>query len=154
MPCSPPSRQADIDGLPIFIGEFNHCSICEVVRETFTTDPAARSFHYHPYKKTFQSPVDPTLPPERVYDELYMSDTWIHEDAKIQSIKLGRSVPERDLPRAIAAMAFWSDETVLHPWGQNKAWPVYIFLEINRNGSARHQLLAEAGTLHTSPMSV
>jgi hypothetical protein len=127
VPFSPPSRQANIDGLPLFVGDFNHRSICEVIRETFSTDPAARSFHYHPYKKTFRSPINQTLPPERVYDELYTSDAWIHEDAKIQTIRLDPSVPEHDLPRAIAAMALWSDETVLHPWGQNKAWPVYIF---------------------------
>ena len=32
-----------------------------------------------------------------------------------------------DLPRAIAAIMLWSDETVLNPFGQNSAWPVYIF---------------------------
>ena len=64
---------------------------------------------------------------ERVYDELYTSDTWIREDAKVQTIKLGPSITERDLPRAIAAIMLWSDETVLNPFGQNKAWPVYIF---------------------------
>jgi len=126
-PCVPPFAEADLDGFPVFVGDFHHRSICEVVRETFSLDPAARSFHYHPYEKTYQSPVDPTLPTERVYDELYTSDTWIREDAKIQMMKLGQSVPERDLPRAIAAMMFWSDETVLNPFGQNKAWPVYIF---------------------------
>jgi hypothetical protein len=60
---------------------------------------------------------------------MYTSDTWIREDAKIQTIKLDHSVPasERDLPRAIAAMMVWSDGTILNPFGQNKAWPVYIF---------------------------
>lgn len=126
-PRSPPSTRASLDGFPVFIGDFHHRSICEVIRETFSLDPAARSFHYHPYEKTYKSPVNPTLPAERVYDELYTSDTWIREDAKIQTIKLNQSVPERDLPRAIAAMMLWSDETVLNPFGQNKAWPVYLF---------------------------
>jgi hypothetical protein len=58
---------------------------------------------------------------------VYTSDTWIREDAKIQTIRLGQSAPEPDLPRAIAAMMLWSDETVLNPFGQNKAWPVYLF---------------------------
>lgn len=126
-PCPPPSTQASLDGFPVSIGDFHHRSICEVIRETFSLDPAARLFHYHPYEKTYQSPVNPALQTERVYDELYTSDTWIREDAKIQTIKLSQSIPERDLPRAIAAMMLWSDETVLNPFGQNKAWPIYIF---------------------------
>ena len=122
-----PSTRANLDGFPVSVGHFHHRSICEVIRETFSLDPAARSFHYHPYEKTYCSPVNPTLPTERIYDELYSSDTWIREDARIQTIKLDQSVPERDLPRAIVAMMLWSDETVLNPFGQNKAWPVYIF---------------------------
>lgn len=41
--------------------------------------------------------------------------------------RINPSKPEQDLPRVIAAMMFWSDETVLNPFGQNKAWPVYFF---------------------------
>ena len=126
-PHPPPSAKAHLDGFPILVGKFHHRSICEVIRETFSQDPAARTFHYHPYTKTYQSPSDPARAKERVYDELYTSDTWIREDAKVQTIKLDQSVPEHDLPRAIAAIMVWSDETVLNPFGQNKAWPVYIF---------------------------
>ena len=126
-PRPPPSTKAHLDGFPVLIGNFHHHSICEVIRETFSQDPAARTFHYHPYTKTYQPPSNPTPAMERVYDELYTSDTWIREDAKVQTIKLDQSIPERDLPRAIAAMMVWSDATVLNPFGQNKAWPVYVF---------------------------
>lgn len=122
-----PSAEADLEGHPISIKDFHHRPICEVIRETFSQDPAARAFHYHPFKQTYHSPINPDLPTERVYDELYTSDTWIREDARIQTIKVDASDQERDLPRAIAAMMVWSDETVLNPFGQNKAWPVYIF---------------------------
>ena len=127
VPHPPPSTKAGLDGIPILVGDFHHRSICEVIRETFSQDPAARTFHYHPYEKTYHPPSSPTPTIERVYDELYTSDTWICEDAKVQTVKLDQSVPERYLPRAIAAMMLWSDETVLNPFGQNKAWPVYIF---------------------------
>ena len=126
-PCPPPSKQAGLDGFPVSVGNFHHRSICEVIRETFSLDPATRSFHYHPYEKMYHSPVNSTLPTERVYDELYTSDAWIREDAKIQTIKLNQFAPECNLPRAIVAMMLWSDETVLNPFGQNKAWPVYLF---------------------------
>jgi len=126
-PESPPSKVTSIPGAQIDIPGFRHRSICEVIRETFSQDPAARAFHYHPYEQTYHSPLHPTHPTERVYDEVFTSDAWLHEDAKIQMARIDPSKPEQDLPRVIAAMMFWSDETVLNPFGQNKAWPVYIF---------------------------
>ena len=126
-PCPPPSAEASVDGFPLALGNFHHRSICEVIRETFSSDPAARSFHYHPYTKTYQPPKIPTPQPERVYDEVYTSDAWIREDARIQTIRLGESAPEQELPRAIAGIMLWSDGTILNPFGQNKAWPIYIF---------------------------
>ena len=41
--------------------------------------------------------------------------------------RIDPSKPEQGLPHVVAAMMFWSDETVLNPFGQNKAWPVYLF---------------------------
>ena len=126
-PEPPPSKSTPIPGAQITIPGFWHRSICEVIRETFSQDPAARNFHYHPYKQTYHSPLDPTHPIERVYDEVFTSDAWFDEDVKIQATRIDPSKPEQDLPRVIAAMMFWSDETVLNPFGQNKAWPVYFF---------------------------
>ena len=126
-PHAPLSTEADLEGYPIAINNFHHRPICEVIRETFSQDPTAHTFHYHPYEQAYQSPTNPELPPERVYDELYTSDAWIREDAKIQTIKIKPSNPDRDLPRAIVAAMVWSDETVLNPFGQNKVWLVYIF---------------------------
>jgi hypothetical protein len=126
-PEPPPSTATPIPGAHISIPGFWHRSICEVIRETFSQDPAARAFHYHPYIQTCHSPLDPTRPVERVYDEVFTSDVWLHEDAKIQMAHIDPSKPEQDLPRVIAAMMVWSDETVLNPFGQNKAWPVYLF---------------------------
>lgn len=98
-----------------------------MICETFSQDPAARTFHYHPYEQTYHSPLDPSRPAERVYDEVFSSDAWLREDAKIQMARIDPSKPEPHLPRVIAAMMFWSDETVLNQFGQNKAWPVYFF---------------------------
>ena len=126
-PEPPPSKTTSIPGAQITIPGFCHRSICEVIRETFSQDPAARTFHYHPYKQTCQSPMDPTRPPERVYDEVFTSDAWLHDDAKIQMARLDPSKPEQDLPRVVAAIMLWSDETVLNPFGQNTAWLLYIF---------------------------
>jgi len=126
-PEPPPSKTTPLPGAQIRVPGFWHRSICEVIQETFSQDPAARTFHYHPYEQTYHSPLDPTRPTERVYDEVFTSDAWLREDAKIQMARIDPSKPEQDLPRVIAAMMLWSDETVLNPFGQNKAWPVYIF---------------------------
>ena len=127
VPVPPPSKTTPIPGAQITIPGFLHRSICEVIRETFSQDPTARTFHYHSYKKTYHSPLDPTHPPERVYDEVFTSDAWFHEDTKIQMARIDPSKPDQDLPRVVAAVMFWSDETVLNPFGQNTAWPVYFF---------------------------
>ena len=126
-PEPPPSKVSLIPGAHISIPGFRHRSICEVIQETFSQDPAARTFHYHPFEQTYHSPLDPTRPVERVYDEVFSSDAWLREDAKIQMARIDPSKPEQDLPRVIAAIELWSDETVLNPFGQNKAWPIYIF---------------------------
>ena len=126
-PGPPPSKSAPIPGFQVSIPGFWHRSLCEVIQETFSQDPAARLFHYHPFKQTYSSPLDPTRPIDRVYDEVFTSDAWLKEDARVQMARIDPSKPEQDLPRVIAAMMFWSDETVLNPFGQNKAWPVYLF---------------------------
>lgn len=126
-PEPPPSKATPIPGAQITISGFCHRSICEVIRETFSQDPAARKFHCHPYEQTYHPPRNPSHPIERVYDEVFTSDAWLREDVKIQMARIDPSRPEQGLPRAIAAMMFWSDETVLNPFGQNKAWPVYLF---------------------------
>jgi hypothetical protein len=84
VPEPPPSKTTPIPGAQITVPGFSHRSICEVIRETFSKDPAARTFHYHPYEQTHHSPLNPTRPPECVYDELFTADAWLHEDAKIQ----------------------------------------------------------------------
>ena len=127
VPEPPLSKATPIPGVQITIPGFCHRSICEVIRETFSQDPAARTFHYHPYRQTYRSPLDPSCPTERVYDEVFASDGWLREDAKVQMTRIDPSKPEQELPRVIAAMMFWSDETVLNPFGQNKAWPIYLF---------------------------
>jgi hypothetical protein len=109
----PPPSTKPIDGFPLSVGTFDYRPIREVIRETFLQDPAARSFCYHTYEQTYHPPADPSLPVELIYDELYSSDVWIQEDAKIKTIKINQSAPEHNLPRAIAAMMLWSDETLV-----------------------------------------
>jgi hypothetical protein len=117
-----------IPGCHVIAGDLHYRSICDVIKETFSSDPAAEQFQYHPYKETWERPgAPPETPPERVYGELYSSQAWIDEDRKIQFISLPEDDPDRDIPRVVVAMSIASDATKLGQFGTSKAWPVYIF---------------------------
>jgi hypothetical protein len=64
---------------------------------------------------------------ERVYSELYNSETFIKENDWVQRAPLP---PDDDCRRAkiIAALMFWSDSTHLAQFGMAKLWPIYKFL--------------------------
>ena len=38
-----------VPGAPITIRDFQHQMFCNIIHKTFTSDPTAHSFHYHPY---------------------------------------------------------------------------------------------------------
>ena len=117
-----------IPGCHVIAGDLHYRPICDVIKETFSSDPAAKQFHYHPYNETWERPsAPPDTPPERVYGELYSSQAWINEDRKIQFIPLPEDDPDKDIPRVVAAMLVASDATKLGQFGTSKAWPVYIF---------------------------
>ena len=114
-----------IPGAPITIRNFQHRRICDIIRETFASDPAAHSFHYHPYELRWRPPGSDS--DERVHSELYNSPAWPDEDAKVQSLTLDPTETDREVPRAIAAIMIASDATGLGQFSSSKAWPVYIY---------------------------
>jgi len=114
-----------VPGAPITIPDFQHRKICDVIRETFASDPAANSFHYHPYELKWKPPGSDSE--ERVHGELYTSQAWLDEDVKVQSLALDPTETDRDAPRAIAAMMLASDGTLLGPFASSKAWPIYVY---------------------------
>jgi len=114
-----------VPGAPVTIPDFQHRGFCDIIRETFASDPAAHSFHYHPYELKWTPPGSDSE--ERVHGELYTSQAWLDEDAKVQSLTLDATETDREVPRAIAAMMLASDATLLGPFSSSKAWPVYIY---------------------------
>ncbi|KAI0668987.1 hypothetical protein C8Q78DRAFT_933009, partial [Trametes maxima] len=117
---------------------FHHKSLCAEIVKTFSTDPAASDFVYDPYLVEHQTPGSPS--PEGVYGELYNSPAWVQEDLRLQN-----SVPEPgcNLPRAIAALMFWSDATVVSQFGNQKVWPAYMYFG-NQSKYARARPTAHA----------
>ena len=117
--------ERSIPGAPITIRDFQHRRICDIIRETFSSDPAARFFHYHPYELKWTPPGSSVE--ERVHGELYTSQAWLDEDAKVQSLVLDPTETDKDVPRAIASIMLASDATVLGPFASSKAWPIYVY---------------------------
>lgn len=117
-----------IPGTHIIIGDLHYRPICDVIKETFSSDPASKQFHYHPYEETWNHKnAPPGTPPEQVNSKLYSSKAWIEEDKKIQFVSLPEDNPDKDVPQVVAAMSIASDATKLGQFGASKAWPVYIF---------------------------
>jgi len=123
-PSTIPLKQP-VPGAPITIHDFQHRRFCDIIRETFSSDPAAHSFHYHPYELKWTPPGSDYE--ERVYGELYTSQAWLEEDARIQSLTLDPTETNQEAPRAIVAIMLASDATGLGQFASSKAWPVYAF---------------------------
>jgi len=117
--------ERSVPGAPITIRDFQHRKICDIIREAFGSDPAARFFHYHPYELKWTPPGSDSE--ERVHGELYTSQAWLDEDVKVQSIVLDPAETDKDVPRAIASIMLASDATVLGQFASSKAWPIYIY---------------------------
>lgn len=93
-------------------------------------EATAQDFHFEPFKSFHTAaPSHPSRPSphahfQRIHDELYSSDAWLEEQSKLDAQP---NEPGCDLPKAIAAMMFWSDATHVSQFGQSKMWPVYLY---------------------------
>lgn len=99
----------------------HHRSLVEVIKTAFSEE-SAKGFHYTPFKEFWQP--SPDAPPERVFSELYNSDVFIEEHAKIMQQP---SEPGPTLETAIASIMLWSDSTHLANFGTASLWPIYAF---------------------------
>ncbi|KIJ50055.1 hypothetical protein M422DRAFT_160141, partial [Sphaerobolus stellatus SS14] len=96
-------------------------SIPALISSIFSGDTASESFHFNPFKQFWENTQGRV---ERVRDELFNSDAWLRTHEEIEALPR----EEGDtLPRAIAALMFWSDATHLAQFGTAKLWPIYLF---------------------------
>ena len=114
-----------VPSAPITVHNFQHQRICDIICEMFSSDTAAHSFHYHPYKLKWTPPGSDSA--ERVHGELYTSQAWFNEDAKVQSLTLDPTETDKEAPWAVAAIMLASDATFLGPFTSSKAWLVYVY---------------------------
>ncbi|KXN85079.1 hypothetical protein AN958_11721 [Leucoagaricus sp. SymC.cos] len=111
----------DEDQAPMYtVSSIYHHSIVDIIKVAFT-EPAAGSFHYIPYKLFWNCASD--APPERVITELYNSDAFLEEHAKLEQQHGSSGSPEN----AIAAIMLWSDSMHLANFGNATLWPIYCY---------------------------
>jgi hypothetical protein len=109
-----PSRSFNIPG-------FHYRPLLGVIRSAFA-DIQANAFHLMPFKRMWKDPLDGHQ--ERVFDELYTSDSWLEAQDDLQ--RQPRE-PDCSLERIIAGLMFFSDATHLATFGTAKAWPLYLY---------------------------
>ena len=99
---------------------FFHRNLTAVVRAAFS-DSGSKWFHFTPFRRIWRSPT--TGKEQRIYDELYTSDSWIKAQDELQK---HRRPDGCTLERVIAGLMFSSDSTHLTQFGHASAWPIYM----------------------------
>lgn len=103
-------------------GELFHRSLVSILREKLSNPEHAEGFHYEPFELFWQPGDQSTKTP--VHGELYTSRVFARAHQELLNSEME---PDCNLPRAIAAMMFWSDATHLTSFGNAKLWPCYLF---------------------------
>lgn len=103
-------------------GELFHRSLTSILREKLSNPEHAEGFHYEPFE-LFWQPGDSSTQ-TRLHGELYTSRSFARAHQELLATEME---PGCSLPRAIAAMMFWSDATHLTSFGNAKLWPCYLF---------------------------
>ena len=98
-----------------------HRSLIEVITMALQ-DAAAKTFHFTPFSLFWQQFSEST--PERVYSEIYNSDSFLEEDEKVKKLP---PEPGHQYEHAIAALMVASDSTHLGQFGAAALWPIYTF---------------------------
>lgn len=141
-------RKSEADAPMFTVSGLYYRSIVQVIKAAFKSQDAMR-YHYTPFKQ-FWSPnaaratgtsmslagggasdqsgqsTDGAMiedATQRIYDELYASDMWYNEHAKIQAHRRKDDLYEN----AIAGLMLWSDSTHLTDFGNASLWPIYLY---------------------------
>jgi len=126
-------------GRKYFVHGFHHRSLVDIIKEVFSGADSQR-FHWHPFEEYWMPPWDENIK-ERVYGDLFSSNTFLDEDRKLQNLP---PEPGCDLPQIIAAMMLYSDATQVAQFGQAKLWPIYMYFG-NQSEYERGQPSTRAG---------
>ncbi|KAG2739001.1 hypothetical protein P692DRAFT_20704705, partial [Suillus brevipes Sb2] len=116
-----PTRSKEHSSMSFNIPGFHYRLLMAVIRSAFA-DVQASAYHLFPFQRIWKDPLDDHE--ERVFDELYTSDSWLQAQDDLQ--RQPRE-PGCSLERVIAGLMFFSDATHLATFGTAKAWPLYLY---------------------------
>jgi hypothetical protein len=116
-----PTKSKDDPSTSFSVPGFHYRPLVGVIRSAFA-DIQAGAFHLLPFKRLWKDPLDDHQ--ERVFDELYTSDSWLKAQDDLQRQP---KEPGCSLERVIAGLMFFSDATHLATFGTAKAWPLYLY---------------------------
>ncbi len=119
-----PSGEKKVPGKMFQVQGLFYRNLTSVISDAFSGS-LAHHYHLYPFKLYHISPI--TNEEERIYGEIYTSDAFHKEHAKIQ--RRGHLPPEDQgckRERVVAALMFSSDATHLTDFGHAKAWPIYV----------------------------
>jgi hypothetical protein len=116
-----PTRSKEDPSTSFSIPGFHYRPLVAVIRSAFA-DIQASAYHLFPFQRIWKDPLDDHQ--ERVFDELYTSDSWLEAQDDLQ--RQPRE-PGCSLDRVIAGLMFFSDATHLANFGTAKAWPLYLY---------------------------
>lgn len=102
------------------INDFWYRRPLDVIRNVFES-PRAKDFCYTPYELRVKPPAGGSE--SNVYGEMYWSKAFRDAHAEVQHLP---REPGDTLPRAVAAMMFWSDGMAVTNFGNAKLWPAYM----------------------------
>lgn len=104
------------------VGTLYHRSIVAIVQQKILNCPDQRFFHYDPFEIVWQR--DQSTRPIRVHSELYNSEAFLQAHRELQD---SPPMPGCTRPRVVVGLMFWSDETLLTSFSNEKLWPLYMF---------------------------
>jgi hypothetical protein len=116
-----PTKSKDDQSQSFNAPGFHFRPLVAVIRSAFA-DIQANAFHLFPFRRLWKDPLDNHE--ERVFDELYTSDSWLEAQDDLQR---RQKEPGCSLERVIAGLMFFSDATHLANFGTAKAWPLYLY---------------------------
>ena len=107
---------------PVFhVKGFLYRKLVEVLKAAYQ-ESSATQIHISPFEEYWKP--SPETPPERIYSELYNSDSYIQEHEKIRT----QPRPDCELETVIAPIMLWSDCTHLTSFGHASLWPLYLYV--------------------------
>ena len=118
LPCDGSLYSSEDDAPVYVINGLLYRKPLEIIKAAYQENRAIE-YHNTPFKEYWKPSSD--SPRERIYSELYNSDCFLQEHAKLPKDT------SDGIESVIAALMIWSDATQLGSFGNTSLWPMYLF---------------------------